>query len=367
MKMKTHVMPEIQPVLNAVHYRPAVSIILPFEPKMGLKNEITHSLKIAADQVEDELQKNYPEEIKEMVMEKLRSIIKSLNFNTHKKSIAIYVSPLFEKVLYLDIAVQERVMVDDSFEIRDLVYSKKQIHKYLVLLLSSKESSIYIGNSTTFVRILVNSSESSKSLENDLPERVANFSDMEERKEIQMHKFLHQVDKTLEIILQAHQLPLFVVATERIAGHFKKLTKHADAVIEYVHGNYEDATLPQLKVLLEPHVADWKQVIQKDILNQLQNAAGKKKLAIGMRNVWREATNRKGSLLVVEKNYMYAAEHGSKEDEIHRAGKTLNSFSSHKDAVDDAIEKVLENGGDVEFTDEGLLEEYDHIALIQYY
>jgi hypothetical protein len=134
-----------------------------------------------------------------------------------------------------------------------------------------------------------------------------------------------------------------------------------------VHGNYEDATLPQLKVLLEPHVADWKQVIQKDILNQLQNAAGKKKLAIGMRNVWREATNRKGSLLVVEKNYMYAAEHGSKEDEIHRAGKTLNSFSSHKDAVDDAIEKVLENGGDVEFTDEGLLEEYDHIALIQYY
>jgi hypothetical protein len=300
-------------------------------------------------------------------MQRLRSIISSLNFNTHKKSIAIYVSPLFEKVLYLDIAVQERVVVDDSFEIRDLVYSKKQIHKYLVLLLSSKESSIYIGNSTTFVRILSNSSEPSKALENDLPERVANFSDMEERKEIQMHKFLHQVDKTLDIILKAHQLPLFVLATERIAGHFKKLTRHSDAVVEYVHGNYEDASMRQLKVLLEPHVADWREVIQKDILNQLQNAAGKKRLAIGIRNVWKEATSRKGSFLVVEKNYMYAAEHGGKEDEIGRERKPLNSFSYIKDAVDDVIEKVLENGGDVEFTDEGLLKEYDHIALIQYY
>ena len=38
-----------------------------------------------------------------------------------------------------------------------------------------------------------------------------------------------------------------------------------------------------------------------------------------------------------------------------------------KDAVDDVIEKVLKNGGDVEFVDEGLLKDYQHIALIQYY
>lgn len=365
--MKMQAIPEIQPVLNAVHYRPAVSIILPFEPKMGLKNEISHSLKIAANQVEQELENNYPDETGRVLMRKLRSIIGSLNFNTHKKSIAIYVSPLFEKVLYLDIPVQERVVVDDSFEIRDLVYSKKQIHKYLVLLLSSKDSSIFIGNSTTFVRILANSSEPSYAFERDLPERVANFSDMEERKEIQLHQFLHQVDKTLDLVLKAHQLPLFVLATDRVAGHFKKITKHADAVVDYIHGNYENATLPQLKQLLEPHVADWKKVIQKDILNQLQNAAGKKRLAIGMRNVWREASDRKGSLLVVEKNYMYPAEHGNKDEAIENAGNSLNAFSYIKDAVDDVIEKVLQNGGDVEFTDEGLLNEYDHIALIQYY
>ena len=38
-----------------------------------------------------------------------------------------------------------------------------------------------------------------------------------------------------------------------------------------------------------------------------------------------------------------------------------------KDAVDDVIENLLENGGDVEFVDEGVLVAYRHIALILYY
>ena len=365
--MNSVVTPQIYEVMAAIHYRPAVSIILPFEPKMSLKTELNYSLKAAADKVEKELMENYPDEISMLVMQKLRAVIKGLNFNTHKKSIAIYVSPVFEKVLYLDILVEEKIIVDESFEIRDLVYSKKQLHKYLVLLLSGKESRMYLGNSTTFVRIVSNTPESVYEYVNDIPERVANFSDMPERKEIVMDKFLHHIDNSLDIILNAYHLPLFVLGTERIMGHFKKLTKHAAAVIEYVQGNYEEATLQELKEILEPHIADWKKVKGKDLLNQIEEAAGKKKLAVGMRDVWREAMAHKGRLLLVEKNYMYAAQHGSSEEIIYKATEQYNKFSYIKDAVDDVMEKVLENGGDVEFVDKDVLKDYNHIALLQYY
>ncbi len=365
--MNKIVTPEIQEVMDAVHYRPAVSIILPFEPKMNLKTELTHSLKTAADKVELELRKEYPEEMSTLVMKKLRTLIRGLNFNTHKKSIAIFVSPVFEKVLYLDVPVEEKIIIDESFEIRDLVYSKKQLHKYLVLLLSGKESRIYLGNTDTFVRIVSNTAETVVSYDNDRPERVANFSDMSERREIIMDKFLHHIDKSLDLILNAYHLPLFVLGTDRILGHFKKLTTHKAAIVEYVAGNYEEASLPQLKKILEPHITDWKKIKQKDLLNQLEEAAGKKKLASGMKEVWREAMGRKGRLLVVEKNYMYPAQHGSREEVIYQSPETYNKFSYIKDAVDDVIEKVLENGGDVEFVDENLLKEYSRIALIQYY
>jgi hypothetical protein len=364
--MKQVISPEIKEVIGAVHYRPAISIIMPFEPKMALKTELLHALELAADKVELELLENYPEDIDVMVMQKLRAIIKNLNFNTHKKSIAIYVSPVFEKVLYLDISVEEKIIVDESFEIRDLVYSRKQLHKYLVLQLSSKTNRIYLGNSGSFIRIVSNTPESAAFI-NDMPERVANFSDQRERKEILMDKFLHNADNGLDIILNSYKLPLFVMGTERILGHFKKITKHGGAVIEYIQGNYEETPLTGLNEILRPYIADWKKVMQRNLLNQLDEAAGKQKLATGMRDVWREAMNKKGRLLLVEKDYMYAAEHGSSDEIIYKAIEPYNKFSYIKDAVDDVMEKVLENGGDVEFVDEGLLKDDHHIALILFY
>jgi hypothetical protein len=317
--------------------------------------------------VEDELLNNFSGDIALLVMHKLRTLIDSLNFNTHKKSIAIYVSPVFEKVLYLDIAVEEKIIVDESFEIRDLVYCKKQSHKYLVLVLSSKESRIFLGNSGTFVRIVSNTPESVYAYINEVPERVASFLDMTERKQRMLDMFLRHADNGLDIILNAYHLPLFVMGIENTLEHFKKLTRHQASIIEYIHGNYEKATTEELKTTLGPYIEDWKKVKEKDLLNQLDEAAAKKKLVYGIKQVWREAMAHKGSLLVVEKNYMFATQHTTNENKIDQLSQPYNKFSYIKDAVDDAMEKVLEAGGDVEFVEEGLLKQYEHIAFIKYY
>ena len=64
---------------------------------------------------------------------------------------------------------------------------------------------------------------------------------------------------------------------------------------------------------------------------------------------------------------MYAAQHGSNGDIIYKVTEPYNKFSYIKDAVDDVMEKVLENGGDVEFVDTDVLKDYHHIALVLYY
>ncbi|MBL0146260.1 MAG: hypothetical protein IPP48_11285 [Chitinophagaceae bacterium] len=365
--MNTIATPEIREVMEAVHYRPAVSIILPFEPKMSSKFEIASALKAAATKVEKELKNNYPNELSSIVIEKLSRLIKDLNFGTHKKSIAIYVSPVFEKVLYLDIALEEKIIIDESFEIRDLVYCKKQLHKFLILMLSSKECRIFLGNSENFARILINTHTSIFPNENDIPERVANFTNIQDRKEILMDKFVHQVDNELEPILNNYHLPLFVLGTKRISGHFSKITRHTNAIIEYIHGNYEETTTHELKQVLEPYIKNWQNTFHKELLTKIEAAADTKKLATGIKNVWHDAMNLKGKLLVVEKNYMYAAQQSSNKDIIYKIAHPYNTFSFIKDAVDDVIEKVLENGGDIEFVDEGVLTKYNHIALIEYY
>jgi len=107
--------------------------------------------------------------------------------------------------------------------------------------------------------------------------------------------------------------------------------------------------------------------ILKELLAKIEEADSQKKLAVGIQNVWREAVSRKGNLLIVEKNYIYAAEHGGAAEVIYPVGDPLNKYALIKDAVDEVIEKVIEYGGDIEFVDDGVLDNFEHIALILYF
>lgn len=353
--------------MEVTHYRPAVSLIMPFEPKMSLENELARSLKTAAGHIEKQLKKNYPDEVSEVVMKKFRTLAGNLDYTTFKKSIAIYVSPVFEKVIYLDIPVEEKIIIDESFEIRDLVYSKKEQQKYLVLLLSAKESRMFLGHGETLVKIVSNTPDALYALPDNPPEKVSNFSAAPERRQMLKEKFLLHIDNALGIILRAYDLPLFVIGADDILGDFKAISKNRAAVIDYIRGHYTDAGVPELKKILAPHITAWKKVKEKNLLNRLEEAAGGKKLVTGIKDVWREAMRRNGRLLLVEKNYLCAAQHGCTNEELYQVPEPFNKFSYIQDAVDDVIEKVLENGGDVEFTDEGVLDHYRHIALLKYY
>ena len=182
-----------------------------------------------------------------------------------------------------------------------------------------------------------------------------------------LDKFLHHIDIGLDILLKAYPLPLFVMGTERTIGHFKKISRNKQYVIDFIHGNFEEATEAELKETIQPYINDWKRVKQQSLLQELNAAMGIKKLTVGIKEVWKAAYQKKGRLLVVEKNYMVPAQQGAEPEIIYQQDFSNNNSFYIKDAVDDIIEKVLENGGDVEFVDANLLTDYQHIALTLYY
>jgi len=340
---------------------------MPFDPKMGMKNKLMFSLSKATDKVVSELKNNYPGEMSLLVIQKLKAIIKKLDFNTHTKNIAIFVSPVFEKVYYLNIDVEEKVIVNESLQIRELVDSKRQSQQFHILLLSEKGSRIYLSDSYSSLRIIPDSSVSENANQNDSPEKIPNFSDAATKKEIVMDKFLHQVDHSLDMALKPDRLPVFVMGSEKLAGQFKNITKNNEAIIEYVHGDYEECSLDDLKRLLKPRMADWQQIKQKKLLHQLKEAAGKNKLSVGMEDVRREVINHRGRILLLEKQYLSDTNFLASGELNYKTAESYNKFSCIKNPIDEMIDKVLENGGEVEFVSNGFLEEYGQIALIKDY
>lgn len=355
------------PVLEVSHCLPCISLIMPFEPKMSLKKELAYKLKIAFEKIERELLENYPYEKALPVMKKLRQVIKDLNYNTHKISIAIFVSPLIEKVYYLDLLVEEKILIDESFEIRDLIYSKKEIHKYLLVALNHHWTRIYLGSTSKIIRLVSNVPNKLAVYIKDLPQKVSNVSDEKKEKETRFNNVLKHTDNGLSLLLSSYKLPLLVIGNANAIGHFKTITHNSKRIIEYIPVNFTESTEPDLLKIMEPFVADWKKIIQLDLIKQIAEALGKEKLAIGIKEVWEVAEQKRGKLLVVEKNYTYPAQQGAKEETIFKHDEKMKNAFFIKDAVDIVIEKVLASGGDVEFVQEGLLEEYHKIVLIEFY
>src|SRR5690606_37059334 len=158
--MNTSISSSLRSATEKKRHWPAVSIVMPFEPVIQRKDDLMMRLQKAVKKAEWEMGTGYDEDLAGLVSLRLRTVIKKLNFSTFKKSIAIYVSPVFEKVIYLNMPVNETITVDDSFMVRDILRAKKQIAHYLVLLLGETRSGVYEGGNSDLVKIKFNSSAS---------------------------------------------------------------------------------------------------------------------------------------------------------------------------------------------------------------
>ena len=350
--------------VNAGYNFPSVAIIMPFEPKMKYKRELSSALNEAVDKVERKLFDGFCSDMALLVMQKLSVIIKELNFSTHKKSLAIFVSPVFEKVLYLNMEVEENVLVSQSFNIRELVKSKKQIRQYLVLQITGKECRLYANEQEGIKKIFSYSiqtvSNNSALLPGDLPVN----RDNQLCETCQTKNFLHYIDNTLDFIMNSYQLPLFVIGEGVITKQFIIITKHINSVIEEVQSDYEEEDMEEIKKLVMPYTTEWQKVYQKFIAGQLKTAVSANKCVSGVTNVFESAMHHNGRLLLVEENFQYPATYTKPEEMIYKATRPHSRFSFVNDAVDEIIEKVLDAGADVEFVSEKIMKHHDHIALI---
>jgi len=326
---------------------PSVSIFLPFNPKMKSKSSIAATLQVAVDKVEEKLFDDFSFEMALVVMHKLRAILKDLNFSSHKRSLAIFVSPVFEKVFYLNTELEEKVLVGTSFHIRDLVKSRKELQEYLILKMSDNECRIYANQSGEMETIFLYRLD-----------KGWNAS------EVTAQNFLQRIDNTLHFILESHRLPLFVLANKSLMNHFRGITKHASSIIEFISDENEDPAADDIKHLMAPYLRDWQTIKQKLIASQLRDAIKNCKLSAGMSNVFRMAEKRNSRILLVEEDYAYPSENRNNEELIFKATQPYSRYSYIKDAVDEVIEKILDRDGDVEFVSKRMIEKHDHIALV---
>lgn len=321
---------------------PVVSLFMPFEPKMVAKNKLVYKLQLLMQEAEQKLIKDFSFVTAEPVLKRLRAVVKNLNYSTHKKSVAIYVSAEDEKVFYLDILLEDKVLIDTSFNIRSLIAHQKNLQHYLVLVHGINISRVYFGNGEHLVAMFTNIRKKSG-------DECGSSLDI----------LLKKTDNNLSIILNYFpSLPLFVMSSAYTLSRYKTITQNKAYITQLIEADGREVMMNKIKTALQPYMHNWNYIQTKHLRHTLANATDNSRLAAGIDDVVKVAHQRRAKLLVLGKDYTCP---------VVKAEKAANGSLSNApftDAVDEVIERVLSTGGEVVFADSEVLENYQHIALV---
>lgn len=338
---------------------PAVVILLPFDPKIMAKAKIEERLRQLVANAGQLLQEQASRQDAKQLILQMEALIKHLDYNAYHQSLALFATPYSGKISYWAMSVPETLAVGNDFSLRQALQQRKEERQYLLLTIGQHHGGIYLGNELKLSRLVANSPASTNAVsDTSLPQ------DPESLRKETIRQAVRHIDNALTILRKAYQLPLVVAASAEYLDAFKEISPNAKAAAALIQNSATDSER-ELKQVLQSFLADWQTMKERDVQQQLEAALQSGKLAVSMTEVWAAANGRRGKLLVAEEDYIFPAYLDKADSVIYADAIPINQNARRiADAVEDAMIKVLNDGGQVALVRKGILTDYLHVALI---
>lgn len=302
------------------------------------------------------------------LLEDLERIADEIDYTHTLDGLAIFVSADVARKFYLPFTLNERVVIDQNFHTRDLVFALNRTPRYWVLALSEKPTRLYEAVREDLEEVTTGSGfplthsgpGGASGLPNDPAVNRSAFRDEHHR------IFFRKVDEALGEIMANDPLPLAVVGVERFISFFREVTSHGNQIVATQRGSHDRTSAHELGQLVWPEVKASLAERRQGVLSELEAAIGGQRSASTIGEAWRLAREGRGAILLVEENFHYPAR-------INASGTGLEPLDAPNgpddldDAVDETVETVLNMGGRVVFFEDGTLAQHDRIALILRY
>ena len=178
-------------------------------------------------------------------------------------------------------------------------------------------------------------------------------------------QFFRKVDGALESLQKAERLPVVVVGVERYLAFYQATASHPDSIVGLVNGSYDQPQPSALGKLVWPVFQAGSTLQRTRALVRLDEAVSANRHASGIDQVWRAAFEKRCQTVLVETGFEFPADLDPQGDRL--LPYTGEGAAALDDAVDEVIEKVLADGGEVFFYEPGALDLHQRIAAILRY
>ena len=354
-----------------------ISVIVPTHRTSPDRRVDKPEVEEAIDKAKQLLQIKYPEKDIKPLLQSLDDQLEAIDFVHNTEGIGLYISPGVKVIVHFPFPVEEKIMVDNNFEIRDLLYKLNYDQPYYVLMLTEKEAKLFEGSWNNLSEI--KGDHWPWKYEDEYvyskPARSSSFAghahvkifekDKTELEHIRFTNFFREIDKKLNDCLM-NNTPLIILAPERENSLFEKISMHRKNIIHKIHGSYGYENLKSISDIVWPGMYEHLQTERKQLINEFKEMIGEHRGISGIQSVWEATKEGKALKLLVEKDYRCPG--FVTENDYNLYLRPPNA--THKtlpDAVDELIETVLQKNGKVYFTDNDWLKDYGRIALITRY
>jgi hypothetical protein len=330
----------------------SVTVVFPFEPKMDNDEVLERAKKIMLQKAAKKL-KGFGGETGVALKNRLAAALLTLSHEVYTKSVAVHIAPNQEKVLYLNYAADEFVACNHAFNINHIAANKKSQPHYAAIVLTGCHAKIYTGDNVVLRRTATLSADYVPAGDTQTDNNPCHIANKLTRRDEMVKAFIQYTDNTIEYLVEPRPYPVFVFGPAPYVQYFKQVTRHNHLVAGYFSGGYQDATENTIINTLQPYFSDWVATKQQILLQYFEKAFGQGQAVAGIKHVYHKTLERKPWLLLVEKSF---------------TAHTLNtpkSLATPYNDIDLVIENVLRHNGEVEFVEDGALNCYGHIALVQ--
>jgi len=354
-------------LLQQVRGYPCVTITLPTHRTSPDNRQDPVRLRNLTTEAIDRLLKEFSKRDIDVLLNRMEKLIAGLDLRYALDGLALFVNRDLGRASLLPFSVKERVVVDETFYTRDLVYALNHSLRYWVLVLSEKPTRLFEGINDTLTEVqeegfpMVHEGPGGEApLPGGFGVRKSAYRDERHR------QFFRQVDDALKPIMADDALPLVVMGVDRYLAFFREVSAHGSMVVGTVSGNYDKTPAHELNQIVRPLVEKHLMERRNSALGQLSRAVSERKFVSTVGEVWRLAHEGRGDTLLVEEDYHFPAV-------LDESGTHLTPASDPTvpgvmdDAVDEVIETVLAKQGKVVFVANGQLVEHQRIALILRY
>ncbi|WP_327004855.1 hypothetical protein OHA72_59195 [Dactylosporangium sp. NBC_01737] len=348
---------------------PAVSLLMPThrtppanqQDPIRLRNLLTETRRrLEADEA-------VPADVAAAVYDEIAEAAAHVDLRQVGEGLALFASPGQVHIRVLESPVNERVVVADTYEIRDVVADAARRHRYWALVLSEQPTRLWSGDGTNLVEVTTHGFPfthegpgGALGLPRDYGQNPSAHRDERHR------QFFRDIATALAQVDAIDARPVFVLGVERYLAFFA--AEWTGPIAGTVPGNYDHSGPHDLHRILAPHLAAHQAFEQIAALEHLDVARGANRFAAGLPEVWQLARQGRGAHLLVEEDYHSPA--WIHEDHLHPAEQQPTRAPAGTlvdDAVDDVVELVARQGGEVTFVGDGSLATDGRIALILRY